>query len=179
MMTGIRKWLISQTSVSRIGLYVLCYLLVSPLKAEGLAPPKGEIVLLVSGNIGRTTNGQSALFDRAQLENIGMHDLRTTTPWTDGETTFEGVLLSDLLDEVASHGELLHAAALNDYSVTIPVGDAKHCNVLIALKADGEYLSLRNRGPLWIIYPWEEKSQLDQTTLRERSIWHLNSLIVE
>ncbi len=179
MMLGIRKLFRGRAPDCRLGLYVLCCIFVFPLKAEELPPPQDRLVLMVSGNIGHTTNGQSALFDRTQLENIGMRNLRTTTPWTDGEINFEGVLLSDLLDVVASRGEQLHAAALNDYSVTIPVGDAKDCNVLIALKADGEYLSLRNRGPLWVIYPWVDKSELDKSTLRERSIWHLHSIIVE
>ena len=40
--------------------------------------------------------------------------------------------------------------ALNDYSTEIPIKDFKEFATIIALKRDGEYMSVREKGPLFI-----------------------------
>ena len=94
--------------------------------AVALEPAEGEVLLTVTGAIGQTNAGDAAAFDLAALE--GMETalvIETTTIWTEGMQTFEGVALVDLLAAIEAEGANLRAIALNDYAVDIPVSDAR------------------------------------------------------
>ena len=69
--------------------------------------------------------------------------------------------------------------ALNDYSTEIPIKDFADYNVIIALKRDGEYMSVRDKGPLFIIYPFDAKPELKSQTYYGRSAWQVAKIIVK
>jgi hypothetical protein len=140
--------------------------------------PQGQVILTVRGRITATNIGAEARFDRALLLARGSDELRTTTPFTDGESTYSGVLVSRLLELVGALGTQLQCRALNDYAVTIPVAEVRDYPVLLALNRDGRPLSVRERGPMWIIYPWSQYPELDDRIHRQRSIWQLMTIEV-
>jgi hypothetical protein len=146
--------------------------------AGALPPPTGDVLLTVSGAITVTNGDGVARLDRAQLMAWGPAQLRTTTPWTEGETTFEGVFGDRLLKELGSRGTQLRCTALNDYSVEIPVEELLAYTVLFALMRDGVPLSPRERGPIWVVYPWSQRPELDDRLHRQRSIWQLTAINV-
>jgi hypothetical protein len=146
-------------------------------KAQDLSPPAGDVVLTVSGAIGASNAGDLAEFDLAMLEALPKHEVRTTTPWTDGVTTFEGFALKDLLAAVGATGTELSAIALNDYATTIPVSDGD-LGVIVAYKVNGDYISVREKGPLWVIYPFDERPELKTEINYGRSIWQMTKIEV-
>ena len=153
--------------------------LAGPVAAAGRLPaPQGEVILTASGRITATNAGDRALFDRDLLLAWGTDELRTTTPFTDGPSLFAGVYASRLLDLLGASGTEVHALALNDYSVTIPVAELRALPVLLALERDGQPLAVRDRGPLWVIYPWSDFPELDDRIHRQRSIWQLTAIEV-
>ena len=144
------------------------------VQPEPLPAPSGQVILTVRGSI----DGGVARFDRALLLAGGRDELRTATPFTDGVSTFSGVLLSRLLDRLGADGTRLLTRALNDYEVTIPMEDVRTYAVLLALDQDGRALSVRERGPIWVIYPFSEHPELDDRMHRQRSIWQLTDIEV-
>lgn len=146
--------------------------------AADLPEPTGEVVLTVAGQIKHTNGDGVAAFDRAMLENLGLSKLRTWTPWTVGDIHFEGVLVEALMERVGADGTRVHAKALNDYEVAIPLSDFAEYPVLLAMYADGHELTMRDRGPLWIVYPWTDHPELDDRLTRQKSIWQLIHLRV-
>ncbi len=70
-------------------------LAVTPLTAAELAAPKGEVILTIDGSIATSNTAGAADFDIAMLEAMPKATVKTTTPWTEGVTTFEGVPLKD------------------------------------------------------------------------------------
>ena len=151
--------------------------------------PTGPVILTISGAIS-VGNGQedvqnsteteiSAQFDLAMLEEIGLTRIVTETPWTKGLISFEGVLGRDLLSLVNFEGSSLRASALDNYSVDIPVEDFFTHDVILATRIDGQVLRVRDNGPLWVIYPWSDNSNLKRPQYFARSIWQLYSLIVK
>ena len=146
--------------------------------AADLTSPSGEVILTIAGQIEHTNEGGVAAFDRAMLEQLGLNELRTWTPWTVGEPVFEGVLAKAIMDRVGAQGTSVRATALNDYEVTIPVSDFSSYRVLVAMYQDGQELTKRERGPLWIVYPWTEHPELDDRPTRQKSIWQLVHLHV-
>lgn len=146
-----------------------------------MAQPRGEVLLTITGQISRHNgNGQDgnglARFDRAMLEQLGWSEVVTATPWHSKVMRFEGVPLHAVLDAVGARGEILMASALNDYAAQIPVADVHRYNVILAMKADGVPLSLREKGPLFIIYPYDSDRALQTDSVYIRSVWQLNRL---
>ena len=146
--------------------------------AQALPAPEGRVILTVTGDITNTNAGDRAEFDRDMMEALGMSELQTATVSTDGRPVFSGVLAAKLLDAVGARGESIVARALNDYEVTIPTADFRNYPVLLALKQDGRYLSVRDKGPIWIIYPWEDAPELDNEQTKQKWVWQLTALHV-
>lgn len=151
--------------------------------AEPLPAPRGEVLLTVGGAIGRG-NAQDAAgrlearFDRAMLEQIGTTEVKTATPWHGGVMHFEGVLLRAVLALVEARGSNLHATAHNEYSATLPVSDATRHDVILAMKLNGEIMTLRDKGPLFIIYPFDADRALQTDMTYIRSVWQLRRIDV-
>ena len=154
--------------------------LVGPTLAAAAPPaPEGPVLLTVTGRLtSPNTADGAALFDRAGLRALGTVELATSTPWTNGTPVFEGVLLRDVLQAVGAEGARLRATAANDYKVTIPVADAERYDVVIALRQDGAPLTLRDRGPLWVVYPRDDHPELRDDLHNGKWIWQLERLDV-
>lgn len=146
--------------------------------ADQLPIPAGEIVLTVSGNIENTNAGDTAQFDREMLDALGVVDIATATPWYDDVVTFSGVPLADVLELVAVQGEMITAIALNDYEVEIPVSDAWETGVILATRLNGEVMTVRDKGPIFIIYPYDSDDDFQNQTYYGRSAWQVNRLVI-
>lgn len=170
---------------SRIAGLLLCGLLgffgLIPLeaaRATPLGPPRDAPILTISGKIKVTNLNGIAAFDRGMLEALGTVSIETKTPWHRDTVKFEGVTLNKLLERVGATGSLITAVALNDYSVEIPVSDFEKFGTILALKRDGEYMPVRDKGPLFIVYPYDAYPELKSQIYYGRSAWQVAKLIV-
>ena len=147
-----------------------------PAWAQDLATPTGDVVLTIAGQIAITHVDDTAQFDLEMLESLKTETIRTTTIWTDGTRTFEGVSLATLVERVGIEGSELRATAINDYSVNIPLSDAVEGGLILAYRVDGNTMSVRDKGPLWVIYPYDSDSDYRTEVIYSRSIWQLDRL---
>ena len=147
--------------------------------AAPLSTPAGEAILTVSGDIMNTNDGKVAKFDREMLEAIGTMKMRTMTPWYEEAVEFEGVSMRALMDYVGAAGDEVTATALNDYQSTIPLSDFNEFDVILALKRDGEYMPIRDKGPLFIVYPYDSDPDLNTDKYYSRSVWQVKELTVK
>lgn len=146
--------------------------------AEPLPEPTGDVLLTVSGAIARGDAEGVARLDRAMLEALPVAEFTTATVWTEGAHSFTGVPLADLLEHVGAEGALLRASAINDYTVEIPVDDAVSGGPIVAYRMDGEEMSVRDKGPLWIVYPYDSSADYRNEIIYARSIWQLDRIEV-
>ena len=166
-------------------LSALAFALLMAISALGVLRPataagESDSLLVVTGRIAPPAASEGgARFDRQALETLPQHETRTSTPWTDGVSAFEGPLLCDLLAKVGAEGTMLRAKALNDYAVDIPVEDCERYPVILALKRDGQALSRRDKGPIWIVYPRDDYPELQLETINARWVWQLIELEVK
>jgi len=147
--------------------------------AGSLAVPTDKPILTITGKIGTTNKDDAAQFDRAMLEALGMVTVETTTPWYNGPVKFEGVSLDKLMKQVGATGERVSVVALNDYSSEIPIEDFSKYGVILALKRNGEYMPVRDKGPLFIIYPFDSNPELKSQTFYGRSVWQVAKIVVK
>ena len=146
--------------------------------AQALDAPKGKVVLSVVGLVGQTNADKRADFDMAMLEALPQHSFTTATPWFKEPKRFTGPLLRDVLAAAGAKGTALRAVALNDYKVEIPVDDAMKYKVVMATRLDGQPMPVREKGPLFIIYPYDESADLRSERFYSRSAWQLRTLEV-
>jgi hypothetical protein len=147
--------------------------------AGSLPAPAEKPILTISGKISTTNKDGKAQFDRPMLEALGMTTVETTTPWYDGSVKFEGVRLDKLMDLVGASGERAVVVALNDYTSEIPLADFSKYKVILALKRNGEYMPVRDKGPLFIIYPFDSQPELKNSTYYGRSVWQVSTIDVK
>lgn len=149
-------------------------------EAEGPLPaPADRVVLTVRGNIARTNAPGEARFDLAMLEALPRTGFSTSTVWTDGVAHYEGVLLADLLALVGAAGSAVNASAIDGYMVQIPTHDLQPDGPILAFLRDGARMPVRDRGPLWVIYPYDANPAYRNDTTYARSIWQLILIEVE
>ena len=113
------------------------------------------------------------------LEALGAENFETTTIWTEGVQSFTGVPLNTLLDALGAEGETLRAIALNDYAVEIPASDAEDGGPIVAYLQNGAPMSVREKGPLWIVYPYDARTDYQTEQIYSRSIWQLVSIEIQ
>ena len=130
--------------------------------AADLPSPTGKVILRMAGSIANTNVAKDgvAAFDVPMLEALGMQSFVTTTPWHDGPVKFEGVPMSRLMDFVGAKGTSVTVKALNDYVTEIPMEDFTKYPVILALKRDGVYMPVKDKGPLFIVYPYDSNPDL-------------------
>jgi hypothetical protein len=147
--------------------------------AGELPKPAGKVLLTLSGNIENTNEDGKAVFDIASLEKLGVVSFQTASPWYNGRTTFTGIPLKKLMDYVGAKGSVVKVSALNDYTTVIPLSDFKKYNVILASKINGEYIRVRDKGPLFIVYPYDSKPELNNQVFYSRSAWQVSKMSIE
>ncbi|MDW4498532.1 oxidoreductase [Sulfitobacter sp. D35] len=148
------------------------------LGAEELPSPEGEVILTVSGAITNSNADGTAQFDRAMLEQLDPVTIETSTIWTEGVQSFTGVPLVRLMEELGAEGSAISATAINDYAVEIPSEDWVEGGPIVAYLVNGEVMSVRDKGPLWVVYPYDSNSDYQTEVTYSRSIWQLDRIEV-
>jgi hypothetical protein len=151
--------------------------------ADALAVPTGKPILTISGRITRTNTsgtpgGDTASFDRAMLEGLGAYGFQTTTPWYTGPIRFDGIRMTRLMQEVGATGDNVLAVALDDYTIDMPIADFEKYGVILAIKRNGAYMPISDKGPLFIVYPFDSAAELMSQKFYSRCAWHVAKLIV-
>jgi hypothetical protein len=147
-------------------------------RAQPLERPTGAVVLSVGGRLQRTNQGDRAALDMAMLEALPQHSFTTKTPWYKEARRFTGPLLRDVLTLVGAQGATLRLGALNDYRIDVPVDDARRYDVVLARLIDDKPIAVREKGPLFMIYPFDQHDALRKALYYSRSVWQLKTIDV-
>lgn len=148
------------------------------VQTKALDAPQGRVVLTIDGNIAARNAQARADFDLAMLEALPARQIATSTPWTDGVRRFDGVPLKEVLEATGANGEKLTATSINGYTVTMPVDEAVKNNAVLAYRIDGAAIPVDDKGPLWILFPFDEKPGLANPDTFALSAWQLRRLTV-
>ncbi|MDH6268944.1 hypothetical protein M2360_004364 [Rhizobium sp. SG_E_25_P2] len=143
-----------------------------------LDKPTGDVILTVTGAIDDLNAAAAAEFDIAMLEKLPGRTATLETPWTQGKVTFSGPFVAELMKAVGAHGKMLRVTALNDYTVEVPASDATDIKTILATRMNDEPMSVRDKGPLFLIYPFDLDPSLYNEKYFSRSVWQIKSIEV-
>lgn len=156
----------------------LAWAAAAPRAAQALEPPAGDVLLTVRGRLRSPNLPQQAGFDMAMLRGMPQTEIVTKTPWYSTVRKFTGPLVRDVLGAAGARGEKVVAVALNDYRVEIPFDDLVRHDVVLAVLMDGKPMQVRDKGPLFIMYPFDRRPDLRTAVYFSRCAWQLVSLEV-
>jgi len=162
-----------------IALLALCQIPHAASAAEAASSATVTVTLTVIG-----PDGTTRVLASDDFTQLPQNSLQTSTAWTEGPQNFDGVLLRDVLATVGVDGKdaadrSITILAINDYSISIPLQDAYRYNVLVAHKMNGRELSLRDKGPYWIVYPRDQHQELNDSRYDHRWAWQLKQIEVK
>lgn len=149
--------------------FVLLLSWVSPAMAQSIT----ALQVSASGSKPEPTD-----FSLSELDAMAQTEFTTSTIWTDGDVTFSGVPLKALLESVGADGTAVEMQALNDYKVVMPLDALEDDAPIVATRMDGKTMSVRDKGPYWIVFPYDLDPKYQTETVYAFSIWQLNRLKV-
>lgn len=109
-------------------------------------------------------------------------DIHCVTKWSKFDTTWEGVLIDDLLAAagIEPPTEYLLAKSFDDYSTNLAVADLRGTQAMIATHFGGEALAAEHGGPARLLVPhlyfWKSAKWVNGlrfTTRNEAGFWEL------
>jgi hypothetical protein len=150
----------------------------APAVSGELAAPSGPVILTVTGKVGTTNSDAAAAFDLAMLDALAARETTAKTPWFDEAHTFKGSLLSAVLEAAGAHGTALRVRAINGYEAVIPMEDVASWPIILATRIDGKELSVRDKGPIFVIYPFDLNPDLHNEVYYTRSVWQVETMEV-
>lgn len=109
-----------------------------------------------------------------ELDALPQLTVRTSNEFIDGITEFSGPLARVILKLTNDiNADKVRLIAANDYEIEVPVDDFRNYDVIFATRQNGEYLSRRDKGPIWVIYPMSDHKELQDSIYNQRLIWQL------
>ena len=109
-----------------------------------------------------------------ELEALPQVTVMTENEFVDGMNTFTGPLARVVLKQTNDvTAESVKMIAANNYEIEVPVEDFRNYNVIFATRQNGALFSRRDKGPIWLIYPMSDHSELRDSTYNSRLIWQL------
>lgn len=155
---------------------------VGTLKAGSAVPaPSGPVILTIDGSISQKNAGDKLEFDMATLESIGLIQYKVNDTAEKRSIMYTGVLLSELLKVIGADPKAttLSLWALDDYSADMKIADATKWPIMIATQADGAYMPLDKKGPLFSIIPFDDYPEIDHLTYDNLAVWALAKITVK
>lgn len=151
--------------------------------ARALEAPVGPVVLDVVGKVTQvnTPRADCACFDMAMLAALPQTSFHAHTPWFKQGRRFTGPLLREVLAAAGAQGtpgSMLLLRALNDYRVELPWDDAQRFDPIVARLLDDKPMAVRDKGPLFVIYPFDDRPELRSAVYYSRSAWQLRTIEV-
>lgn len=128
------------------------------------------VLLKVAGGVGQHS------FSLADLDALPQHQFATTTNWTVGLTEFSGPALADVLAASGVPTETLRLLAANNYSIQLEPSMIEATVPIVATRINGETFGLRDRGPLWLVYPYDGDPRFRTESMFAASIWQLTDI---
>lgn len=120
-------------------------------------------------------NAESASkeFSRSDLQALPQEEIVTETVWTKGRTVFSGPPLSAIIDAAGLGDGALELVAANGYFVRMEREIIEEDVPIVALLQNGNPMSMRQKGPLWVIFPYDSDEKYQVELIYALSVWQL------
>jgi hypothetical protein len=121
---------------------------------DPIPAPNAKAVLRVTGVESGNTGPHTTAVDFRTLEQMPLVKSRVYEPFLKRDVTFSGVRMSDLLAIIgmSPSTQSIYMHALDDYHVTFTRGQLASSGAVLATRASGERIPIKDGGPIRIIH---------------------------
>ena len=147
----------------------------APLWAGSADPTPETIVMTVTYEDGSGRDMRELTL--GEVMELPVAGFETSTVWTEGVQRFDGVWLEDLIAHLGLSEGTLELSALNEYLVDFKADEIPGNKALVAYRHNGNLMSAREKGPLWIVYPYDEGPEFQTELTFMSSIWQLDRIV--
>lgn len=144
-----------------------------------MSAPEGEPVLWVNGRVSQSNTNGAIVFDEAMLNQLDIRSILTNNHVVDQVVEYRGPTLSSLLENVGATGSQVRVTAWDDYVVTIPISDIEKYGVILATHEAGVKMTIDDKGPLFVVFPFSDYPELRNDFYYSLSIWQVRELFIE
>lgn len=135
-----------------------------------LAADAADPLLTLTGK-----DGAQVMLSAAQLGALPQYAIATENEYLDGMNCYSGPLGRDVLALIgAAEGDGVMLTAINDYAVEAPYDHMAEYDVMFTTAINGDALSVRDKGPIWVVYPQSDNAILRDTLYSTFMVWQLN-----
>ena len=134
-----------------------------------------EVLLTLTGNVA----GGEKTFTDAELLALAQVSFETSTIWTEGKATYSGPTLAAVLEAAGAGDGDLVLTAINDYSVEMDRALVQQTAPIVANRIDGEAFNVREKGPLWVVFPYDSGPEYQSEVAYAMSVWQLLTIEVK
>lgn len=110
---------------------------------------------------------------QSDLAALPQHTILTKTPWHDQPTRFTGPSIDDILGADVDPSTDLFLTAVNDYVATGTVAFFRENGAILAIKENDAFLTIDNKGPVFIVFPFTDRPELSNQKHYSRCVWQL------
>ena len=112
-------------------------------------------------------------FRQADLARLPQRRIVTPTPWHREPTSFEGPDLDAVLGRGDGDDLECTLIALNDYAAAVSTQFFRESNGILAIRENDALLTLENKGPVFVVFPFSERADLQIQAAYARCVWQL------
>lgn len=155
-----------------------CALLLPPAQAD--APGGADKTILTLRCNGTPQPAQTFSLD--QLRQLPAKTITTALPPGLGglsRQNWTGVSLRTLAALSHCGTGPMKVLALNAYADTIPPQDLNAYDPILAYARDGQAISVRDKGPLIVIYPFDDHPKLNTLVYFNRTVWLVYAIDIQ
>lgn len=121
-------------------------------------------------------DGVAVRLSLKQLMEMPATEFSTSTPWTTGVQKFKGVDFAYLLRAYNIDSDAVWVSALNDYSVLVPTEVLRTDGAILAYHLNDAEMSVRDKGPFWVVFPYDSGARYQTDTHWSYSVWQVKSV---
>lgn len=122
----------------------------------------------------------SLTLDREELEAFPQTTITTESPYYSGSVEFSGPTLQRIVEHFGVNGKVqITLQALNDYQVVGSLEEMLGLGAIIATRKNSKPMSVRDRGPFWIMLPLSERPELNHEDFHRYMVWQLNRIVLD
>ena len=120
---------------------------------DPIPAPTGRVVLRVTGVESGNAGAHATAMDFRTLEQMPRVKVRVYEPFLKRDMSFSGVRMSDLLAVigVSPSAGSIYVHALDDYHVTLTQDQLASAGAVLATRANGARIAIKDGGPIRII----------------------------
>ncbi|NDW05121.1 hypothetical protein [Jiella pacifica] len=125
-----------------------------------------------------TAGGRTMTFSRNDLAALPQTRFETKAPWIATPAVFEGPSVAALLRAFAPEAtfERAEIGALDDYMVAAEVPRLVADGAIFAIRQDGAFMPVAQKGPVLVIFPFDDRPELQDKSHFGLCIWQISQI---